>query len=364
MAVDEARERLSRLGIFKSVDVTFDPPTGDPRNVVFDLQEGKRIDVSLLGGYGSYDQLFGGIEVRQANLWGIGHFGRLELMQSFKTAQGSYTYTVPEFPADDASVYLSGRGLDRQEPSFHRRELSTIVGIRKTFPGAGHQLGLRYAYEFLNASAEPDPYPTQTDFRATSVGFDWQWERRDNSLLPRRGFSAGLASEVALPELGGNANYARIFANAGYHVPLWPGAFGHVGLAHGVAVPMAEPDVGLPINKRFFPGGENTVRGYTEGAASPRNASGVAIGAESMLLWNLELEQLLTPSIALVGFVDGVGDTAEIQHYPFNEVLWSAGGGLRWNTLVGPIRLEYGRNLTPRPGDPAGTLHVSLGFPF
>jgi outer membrane translocation and assembly module TamA len=40
------------------------------------------------------------------------------------------------------------------------------------------------------------------------------------------------------------------------------------------------------------------------------------------------------------------------------------GGGLRWRTIIGPVRLEYGYNLNPRPKDPTGTLQVSLGFPF
>jgi len=41
-----------------------------------------------------------------------------------------------------------------------------------------------------------------------------------------------------------------------------------------------------------------------------------------------------------------------------------AGLGLRYQTLIGPVRLEYGRNLNPRIDDPAGTLHFSVGFPF
>jgi outer membrane protein insertion porin family len=45
-------------------------------------------------------------------------------------------------------------------------------------------------------------------------------------------------------------------------------------------------------------------------------------------------------------------------------VLWSVGGGLRWRTVIGPVRLEYGYNLTRRPFDPAGTLQLSLGYPF
>ncbi|MGN6385992.1 MAG: BamA/TamA family outer membrane protein, partial [Verrucomicrobiota bacterium] len=39
-------------------------------------------------------------------------------------------------------------------------------------------------------------------------------------------------------------------------------------------------------------------------------------------------------------------------------------GGLRWKTLIGPARLEYGYNLHRREEDPMGTLHFSIGFPF
>ena len=56
--------------------------------------------------------------------------------------------------------------------------------------------------------------------------------------------------------------------------------------------------------------------------------------------------------------------STKLEDYPFDEVLWSVGGGLRWNTIVGPVRAEYGYNLTPRSFDPVGTFHFSVGYPF
>jgi len=120
----------------------------------------------------------------------------------------------------------------------------------------------------------------------------------------------------------------------------------------------------IPFNKRIFPGGEDSVRGYQRGEAGPRNASGDVIGAEAALVWMLELEQLLTSTWSVVGFVDGVAQSAEIEQPLWSEVLWSVGAGLRWNSFIGPVRLEYGYNLNRRQGDPFGTLHFSVGFPF
>lgn len=54
-----------------------------------------------------------------------------------------------------------------------------------------------------------------------------------------------------------------------------------------------------------------------------------------------------------------------LRGYPLaGERLYSAGLGLRYQTLIGPIRVEHGRNLNPRAGDPGGTWQISVGAPF
>jgi outer membrane translocation and assembly module TamA len=50
--------------------------------------------------------------------------------------------------------------------------------------------------------------------------------------------------------------------------------------------------------------------------------------------------------------------------YPYSEKLYAVGLGVRYQTIIGPVRAEYGHNLNPRPLDPAGTLLFSIGFPF
>jgi outer membrane translocation and assembly module TamA len=88
------------------------------------------------------------------------------------------------------------------------------------------------------------------------------------------------------------------------------------------------------------------------------------VGAETYTLGTVEFEQSLTPRWSLVFFSDNLGVARDLQDYPGRDVLFSVGAGLRWRTLIGPVRLEYGHNLNPRDGDPSGTLHFSFGFPF
>jgi outer membrane translocation and assembly module TamA len=113
----------------------------------------------------------------------------------------------------------------------------------------------------------------------------------------------------------------------------------------------------------FYPGGENSVRGYQRSEAAPKEGEKFQ-GAQAFILVNLELEQAFSRSLSLVLFLDAVGTASNIDEYPFDDTLSSAGLGLRYRTFMGPLRLEYGRNLNRRDFDPKGTLHFSLGYPF
>ena len=137
-----------------------------------------------------------------------------------------------------------------------------------------------------------------------------------------------------------------------------------MGLSHGVVLTVGSTAQDLPFNRRFFPGGQNSIRGYLEGQASPRNELGKLVGAETYSLGTVEFEQALTPKWSLVLFSDSLGTARHVSNYPFDAGLFSVGGGLRWKTIIGPVRVEYGHNLNPRKGDPNGTLQLSLGFPF
>ncbi|MDX1952053.1 MAG: BamA/TamA family outer membrane protein, partial [Verrucomicrobiota bacterium] len=256
-------------------------------------------------------------------------------------------------------------GLRREEASFIREEFGGGFGGRKRFPGLSSEVGLRYSYQVLNA----EEFPVSPEFgrKEANVGAiigDWRHDQRDNPLYPRRGFKVFSTLEIASDYLGGNVDYQRFEANAAWHIPLLRGSWFNLGVTHGLIASVGTPAEDLPFNRRFFPGGENSVRGYQYGEAAPRDQQGNLIGAEAFTVGNIEFEQALTRSWSLVFFFDAVGFAQNLRDYPFDEGLYSAGGGLRWKTIIGPARLEYGHNLNRRAQDPAGTLHFSIGFPF
>ncbi len=367
VAFDTGQSRLSRLGVFRTVGYTSEPATGEMRDVRYEVVEGRRQEVNLLAGYGSYEQVRAGIEWRHFNLWGRAHTDNLQVVQSMKSSRGSYTYTVPELFGStlDGSARLFG--LHREELAFTRDEFGANVSVQWPWRALRSQLTTGYTLQRFRIT-QNDLANRRTDLKrvdSSSVNFGIVRDRRDNPLMPHRGTRLFAQLEWASRGLGGDVDYQQLRFGGSYHTGWGRGRWIHVGLVHGVVLTLgASDDKDLPVNVRFFPGGDGSIRGYNDGGAAPRAANGQFIGAKSYVQLNVELEQALTSRWSVVLFGDVLGSAARVADYPFAEELYSVGLGVRYRTPIGPVRLEYGHNLNPRPLDPGGTLQLSIGVPF
>ena len=364
---EEGRYRLAQLGVFDTVDLSYRNQDESTRDVIYRVHEGKQLNVSLLVGWGSYELLRGGAEAQINNLWGLAHHLEVKGIQSFKATSGNLTYTVPEFVGRDIDLFVNGSGLRREEPDFLRLEYGGGVGLHKYLQEYATDVTARYNYQILSALDTSIAQVASEGLTNPAVGsiiVDIKHDRRDNPLYPQSGYKFFTTIETATQYLGGDANYERVEASFSWHLPLGGGLHFSLGLSQGIDYSFGSAENNLPFNKRFFPGGSDSIRGYQEDEASPRNAQGQLVGAETYSLGTVELEQALTPRWSIVAFSDSLGFAHRIADYPFDTGLFSVGGGIRWRTIIGPIRLEYGYNLNPRPQDPSGTLQFSLGFPF
>ncbi|MCC7373883.1 MAG: BamA/TamA family outer membrane protein [Verrucomicrobiales bacterium] len=363
-AAENGRFRLAHLGVFRRVELRYDIVDNAVRDIVYDVQEDRELEFTLLAGFGSYELLRGGFIVAQHNVWGLAHDSRLKVVQSFRSSSGDYTYTIPQFGWGSDLVF-NASGLRRDEIDFTREEVSGSLGVKRPFESIATDANLRYSYQYVNAAdarfVEGVGLPSA---RVASVILDLRHDRRDDPITPRRGYKVLGSVEIASDALGGEVDYQRIEVHGSYHWPIARDRWIHFGASHGVAVTSGDSAENLPFNKRFFLGGDSSIRGYQHGEASPLNAAGEIIGAESYLSGSIEFEQALTRSWSFVAFLDSMGMAGALEDYPFDELLFSIGGGLRWNSVIGPVRLEYGYNLNRRDHDPVGTLQFSIGFPF
>jgi outer membrane protein insertion porin family len=365
--MDNAQARLARLGVFNRINLRYEDSAPEVRDAVFSVTEGRLQEVNLLAGYGSYEQFRAGIEWQQHNVFGRAHTSNLRLVQSMKSSTGDFRYTVPSLFGTEVDGSARLFGLRREELSFVRQEYGTNLSLSREFPSIHSTGTASYTLQRLKTTANElatNPIDeSETD--VASVDLRLVRDRRDNPLTPRSGHRLFAQVQLASKVLGGEVDYQQLQFGGSYHRRVGGGRWVHLGLEHAVVTTFgAEDDRALPVNVRFFPGGDTSIRGYNRGEAAPRSDSGQFIGAKSYLLFNAEFEQALTPKLSVVVFGDALGTAAQLADYPFDDTLFSVGLGLRYHTIIGPVRVEYGRNVNPRPLDPGGTLLVSVGFPF
>ncbi|MDP0495871.1 MAG: BamA/TamA family outer membrane protein, partial [Verrucomicrobiota bacterium JB024] len=294
--VEVGRERLSRLGVFRSIRIDYEEDAEGVWNVVYDTDMKEQTQVNLIFGVGSFDIVRGGFEVLQNNLWGEAHNSRFSAIKSVRATYIDYTYSIPQILGEDLDFFLSANYLYREEISFDREEYGGSAGLQHFFSEIDTAASVQFNYgqvEANNADITNPPGPTRS--LVSSVTFKANRSEIDNPIFPTDGWQVFGTSEFAFTELGGQVEFQRIEIGGAWHKPVTDsGLVFHAGYKTGVVTTFGSVSENIPVPKRFFLGGENTVRGFKRDEASPVNAQGQYIGAVSYMLWQVEFEQRLT----------------------------------------------------------------------
>ena len=120
----------------------------------------------------------------------------------------------------------------------------------------------------------------------------------------------------------------------------------------------------IPTVDRFYFGGANTIRGYSENTVGPVDTLGNPTGGRVIALANFELRTPMTGKLWFTLFGDGGNNWATFNDVRLRDMLISLGVGLQYVAPVGPIRLDYARRVL-HPGYPrSDRVHLSILFAF
>lgn len=362
------KTRLYDLGLFREVRYVLpDPVTPEaPQDLVLAVRERPTGFVGFGGGYASDERFRGFVEAGEQNLFGTGRGLRWKSKLSTIGYRHDLFYQEP-WVLDyrlkgQADLYLERRDEDGYD--LLRRGLTLGVN-REIVPRL--VLTLRYRYEFVNYS---NVVPELTEelgplesFNIGSAFAQVDYDLRDNPISPHRG-SFHLASvELARPIFGGDASFTKYQLETSWYLPLGRDAEVAIGVRGGfTALLLGSED--LPLSERFFLGGDRTVRGYAFKEIGPKDDSGTHLGGTMFALGNLELRFDLVGKLRGVLFLDAGELSSDQTGQPASGFKASAGAGLRYETLVGPVRLDWGRKLKPEENSASSRWHLTIGYPF
>jgi outer membrane protein insertion porin family len=131
----------------------------------------------------------------------------------------------------------------------------------------------------------------------------------------------------------------------------------------GYADGLSRPDR-VPTFDRFYMGGASTLRGYRENSMGPKNEKGDPSGGNVMIAAQIEYRRALFWKFGYSVFIDAGNLWQEVKHVNSKDFKVTSGVGIQFFTPVGPLRLDYGRQLPIKKSPKTGRFHLSILYAF
>jgi outer membrane protein insertion porin family len=364
-------QKIYNLGYFEDVSMKLEPGSEEDTIVliikVIEKNSGK---FGIGAGYNSEEGLMGFASVEENNLFGGGQKvqakielgGRTTYKVSFLEPWLANTPTSFGFEVYDIIKKEKEKEEGEVVSEYEEERLGGKLIFGRRISDAIN-LGLelkteKVTYDLISGSSLPDDSDEGlTNSLTPSINYD----TRDNVFDPTSGWYHSFSMEKAGGFLGGDYDFTKYNLTLRTYISTkFVGDVVDIGsikkitdnLSKGVLALRAMgglADTNLPSFAEYRVGGMNTVRGYDFGEFS----------GDKSLVFNVEYRLPLAKNFQAVLFADW-GQAWDIEKsIDFSDLKFGKGVGIRFDTPIGPIRLDYGIS-----EEGTGKTYFSIGHTF
>ena len=364
----ESTKNLRRLEYFEDVNFSTSPGSAPDRmNLKITVKERPTGTFGVGAGYSTQDRLVGLVEISQNNLFGRGQQLKVQGILGAISHRARLSFTEPYLFDRPLSAGIDAFNWERKYTEYTR--LSTGGVLRLSHPLRWQYTRLYGIYRFENVHLKDlGLYPSQTLLEASrihntsAIGVVLRRDSRDAQFAPTTGSDNSINIEMA--GLGGDTAFMRYVAETGWYFPLmWK----TVGVIHSRIGYMTKLSWGaLPAYEKFYLGGIDSIRGFKYADISPRDPiTRERIGGNKFTQINVEYRFPLFKKLGVMGtiFFDA-GNVYSEKQALFSSMRTSVGAGFRWFSPMGPLRVEWGYNLSPKPWEKHSAWEFTMGSQF
>jgi outer membrane protein insertion porin family len=215
-------------------------------------------------------------------------------------------------------------------------------------------------------------------------------DTRDDAVEPGAGKYLSVNGQLAARRIGSEVGFAKSFftAQAFRTVPhtnrIVLAGNARLGLATGFpqetrdGLPLideeGQPVRDLPQSERFYAGGDTTVRGFALDTLGTRHVpalqsdtidkDGFPRGGNGLVIFNGELRVPVRRILTVVGFVDTGNVFKRAADLDLLELRTAVGGGVRYKSPVGPIRVDLGFKVHRQANEGLTAWFITFGQAF
>lgn len=367
------RQNLYKLGLFTDVDMEMLEGDDQRNDVLIHLREGNAGAVEFGLGFSDYEQYRGFLDVSYRNLWGMHRqasarveLSSLERRLILQYYEPWFLNSFTPFRAFLLTEYREELNVDTRETRYKLSRNAVTAGIERKFSNAVKS-ELYYEFSVVNTyDVKPDVVLSKEDIGTLVISglrFGVIYDTRDNPFYPTKGILSGISTKLTSPVFLSESDFIKLTFYGNIYLELIPRLVVAASLRGGLAKGYGDT-ADLPIVERFFLGGRTTVRGYEQDSLGPKGSDGNPTGGNAFLMENLEMRISLGKGIGLVTFLDGGNVWVDMKDMDPTDIKFTAGLGLRYDTPVGPLRIDYGHKLQKEKDESKGELHFSIGHAF
>ena len=377
-----SRRNVESLGFFEEVKLDTRRGTAEDKvDVVVDVKEKPTGAFSIGGGFSSVDGVIGMVSISQSNLFGYGKRALVSGQIGTQANRFNLIYTDPHFL--DSNFMMETRGY-KADTNYENNQ-----GFNTDTTGGAFSLGhmvfervyglATYTIEDVlikdvNANA---PFLVQRQAEenngrslTSSITGSLLRDVRDSGTEPTRGNRTRLSATYAGGFLGADNNFTKFAVESSQYWPLWWRLVGNVRGTFWYGDSFGDSPY-LPVQERYFLGGPNTLRGFRNFTVSPTDPAGGdgLTGGNKAWFVNTELLYPLYDPMRLRGLIffdigNNLDERSSLTDLFTSNARYSAGVGIRFNSPIGAMRLEWGFNLNQRENEKLQVLHFSAGTSF
>ncbi len=369
LALKSAKDRLSKLGYFSQVDIETKPAGNHLENVVVNVEEQPTGSLMLGGGFSTKEAFGAMAQLQEKNLFGRGQSVSLSGDFSGKRTEYELSFYDPYVFDRPLSLGIRSHRLLYEYDTFDEDTLGVTFTLSRRIWNWYTTASLAYEFNSVDISSVDHRAPGfihDQRGRSTSSAMilTLSQDTRNSRVLPTRGFQRRLT--VKLAGLGGDEYYYRVVADAGWY--LSAGKFIKNSVFHvrgrlGFLNPLPLGHKERPVYERFFVGGNDTVRGFSEDEASPEE-DGQAYGGTKELILNFEYLFPLVGGLRGLFFYDTGAAFDNGEQIGLAGLRHGAGMGIRFVTPFGPLSIDLAFKLDRKRDESLTKLHFSVGSAF
>ena len=350
------RDKLAATGLFSSIDVSPGAPGPDDKApILVNVSERKRRTIGVGASYSTSEGVGGRVFLDYRNLLHHGELAHIELKGTQVAQSLSFNVNKP-LPSMPGNAFGTFQFSNETTQAYNARTLSMSAGLSHKW--LKERFETRGALGLETSKVRTDTSDVRTYF--VSVPLSATWNTENDILNPTK----GLRTSLSVIPYTGTDSFTETEFNARSRITFGKDdRFTLAGRTRFGSI-FGSPLSDLPSNKRFYAGGGASVRGYGYQEVGPLDANNNPIGGRSVFEAAAEARILVTHKIQLAAFADSGSVSPQILPDFSQKLFIGVGGGVRYLTAVGPIRLDVAVPLDRRPSDRGFQLYISLGQAF